>query len=578
MTPRRFLATYATSALVLATAVIAANVVIDALGIVPGSPSVRGFNAEKVMRFGNDRLYKPLDLLGYRPRTVFLGTSRILEALDPAVLANTPYAPGYNYGLPGGDIDELEQHFERFISRTPSVETVFVELFLPRAVSRSGRTVEGIPELRAAALFSWSSLARSVGTVWMNWRTPPALESTPWVLPNGMQNFVGVSVASNFAAYPAALLRARVRYPVDASLLAPLRHMQRIAADRGIDLVYFISPMHAVQLYGLYRTGHWPAVEQWKRMLAREFAVIDFSDYAEVSDEPVLTDMRYWLDPHHFSRETARLVVEALIGLRSGKPKDFGVRLTAANVEERLREWGAARDAWIARNARWVSLFDRDGREAELVDGVAGGERCPLRISRVLTKSLGRAASGGKWQVSSYRTTDDPPLLVEVTAVARVPGSADGADACALKIISGPGRRSRRAVDWRIGHRIPILPALRGRTVRCTVEARATAAVSLGSGAVSVDDGTSVSRVTIESVTPRWRTITLEHAVSPAASVLEISIHLLERRGTIRPLGETLYFRPALDLVPDHRRTGTPEQGVAFPFPGAPPARSTQAG
>ena len=49
---------------------------------------------------------KPYEVLRRQPRTVFLGTSRIHEAFNPAVLDGTPYAPAYNAAVPGASIAE----------------------------------------------------------------------------------------------------------------------------------------------------------------------------------------------------------------------------------------------------------------------------------------------------------------------------------------------------------------------------------------------------------------------------------------------------------------------------------------
>jgi len=212
VSPLRFFAAFAAAALVGAATVVGVNGLVDPLGVVPASPSLRGVNAEKVMRFSNDRIYKPLDLLSARPRTVVLGTSRILQAFDPGTLSGTPYGPAYNYGLAGGDMDELETHFEKFIAQTPSVKYVFVELFLPRVVARSERPAPSTSDLLAATFFSWSALQQSGETVWQNMRARAGRAAPgPVVLADGRQSFVELSTLPNFLAYPSALLRAQPR-------------------------------------------------------------------------------------------------------------------------------------------------------------------------------------------------------------------------------------------------------------------------------------------------------------------------------------------------------------------------------
>src|SRR5262245_58047902 len=181
--------------------------------MVRGIPSVSGRQAMKVKRFANDRTYKPLDLLSARPRTVVIGTSRILEGFDPRTLAGTPYGPAYNYGLPSGYVWESAAHFERYIARTPSVKHVFVELFLPNAGPM--RAAAGTPELLASSFFSWSALQQSADTVWQNIRAHAGrAQPGPIVLADGRQSFLEISTLTNFLVYPAHVLRERPRYEV----------------------------------------------------------------------------------------------------------------------------------------------------------------------------------------------------------------------------------------------------------------------------------------------------------------------------------------------------------------------------
>src|SRR6267143_1146906 len=283
----RFFAAFAVAAVTAAALIIGVNAVIDPMGVVPVSPSLCGVNAEKVMRFNNDRIYKPLDLFSVRPRTVVLGTSRILQAFDPATLAGTPYAPAYNYGFAGGELNELEGHFENFIARTPSVKHVFVELFLP--APRRKQPTPNAPELLAATFLSWSALLQSAETVWQNALLVRARRAIagPIVRADGRQSFVDVSPVPNFLAYPRALLRTPPRYELNPWILGSMRRMRHLARDKRIALTFSISPVHAVQLYTLYVTGHWPVLEQWKRELAREFEVLDFSTYTQITEESV---------------------------------------------------------------------------------------------------------------------------------------------------------------------------------------------------------------------------------------------------------------------------------------------------
>ena len=549
MSSLRFFAAFAVAAVTAAALIIGVNAVIDPMGVVPVSPSLRGVNVEKVMRFNNDRIYKPLDLFSVRPRTVVLGTSRILQAFDPATLAGTPYAPAYNYGFAGGDLNELEGHFENFIARTPSVKHVFVELFLP--APRRKQPTPNAPELLAATFLSWSALLQSAETVWQNALLVRARRAIagPIVRADGRQSFVDVSPVPNFLAYPRALLRTPPRYELNPWILGSMRRMRDLARDKGIALTFFISPVHAVQLYTLYVTGHWPVLEQWKRELAREFEVLDFSTYTQITEESVEEEMRYWIDPHHFSGRTANVLADRLVR-REATPEGFGRPLIRDQLDDELRTWREARDRWIARNPAWVELFrlarEREDTGIPLVEGMPGGKKCPITVSKPLLSRLTPAQPNPLWIVASYRTTSDPPIAIGV----RTAQSQDGGqeEACELAIEAAPETPSTRSVDWRIGHPMGSPAALRGRPIRYTVRVRATAPVTMSTGEIYVHDGVRTSVAPLTLVTPEWRAVTLEHAISPEASRLELWFRVVLGQGTVRPLGERIYFTASVDL------------------------------
>jgi hypothetical protein len=548
---RRFFAAFAASALAATAAIVSINGLIDPLGVLSISPSLRGVNADKVMRFSNDRIYKPLDLLSARPRTVVLGTSRILQAFDPGTLSGTPYGPAYNYGLAGGDLDELEMHFEKVIARTPSVKYVFVELFLPRVVARSERPAPSTPELLAATFFSWSALQQSVETVWQNIRARAGRAGPgPVVLADGRQSFVELSTLPNFLAYPSVLLRAHPRYQLNPWILESMRRMRDVARRREIALTFFVSPMHAVQLYGLYLTGHWSVLEEWKHELAREFDVLDFSAYTPVTEEPARSEMRYWVDPHHFSRYTASMLAERLVG-REGTADGFGRRLAPDRIEDELRAWREALDGWIARNPGWVELYRLGRNEAGVqpaaLEGMPGSEECPVNVADTVLSRLTPPRPNRLWVVSSSRATLDPPTAIRVRSTRLKEGDVD--EACELTIDAAPETPSVRPVDWRIGHPMGAPSALRGRIVRYTVRIRASAPTTLSTGEIYVYDGVRMSTAPARVLTPEWRTITVAHTVSPDASRLEVWFRIVLGHGTVRPVGARVYFTATVDPV-----------------------------
>jgi hypothetical protein len=107
---------------------------IDPYGVSPLRLSLQGMNAQKPKRIDIDRLIKPYEVWRYQPRTVFLGTSRMHQSMDPAVLDGTRFAPAYNASMPAASMDMHAAYLRRYIQLDPNLRTVIVELFLPNFI------------------------------------------------------------------------------------------------------------------------------------------------------------------------------------------------------------------------------------------------------------------------------------------------------------------------------------------------------------------------------------------------------------------------------------------------------------
>jgi hypothetical protein len=107
---------------------------IDPYGVSPVRLSLQGINAIKPKRVDIDRLIKPYEVWRHQPRTLFLGTSRVHQSIDPAVLDGTRFAPAYNASMPAGSMDMHAAYLRQYIQLDPNLRTVIVELFLPNFI------------------------------------------------------------------------------------------------------------------------------------------------------------------------------------------------------------------------------------------------------------------------------------------------------------------------------------------------------------------------------------------------------------------------------------------------------------
>jgi hypothetical protein len=110
---------------------------VDPYGISPLQVSVPRVNAEKPKRNDIDGVIKPYEVWRHQPRTIFLGTSRVNQSMDPSVLDGTRFAPAYNASMPAASMGEHAAYLRQYLRLDSRLHTVIVELFLPNFIGRS---------------------------------------------------------------------------------------------------------------------------------------------------------------------------------------------------------------------------------------------------------------------------------------------------------------------------------------------------------------------------------------------------------------------------------------------------------
>jgi hypothetical protein len=157
------------------------------------------------------------------------------------------------------------------------------------------------------------------------------------------------------------------------------RFMLRRAYAEGTDLRMFVTPVHAVVRVLQQGLGIGERYEFWLKELVRineEEAALagkpplplwDFSDPNTVTREPVptsgdLTPMRWFWEHSHYRKVTGDLVLDRLFGYSKRErplPADFGVRLTAANVDAHITRARDELAVWASANSDLVSPIVR---------------------------------------------------------------------------------------------------------------------------------------------------------------------------------------------------------------------------
>ena len=286
---KRYLAVMGATSVTAAALVAGFNLLVDPLGISPIRIAIAGFNEWKPLRQDYDRIVKPYDVRRSHPRTIFIGTSRIKQTIDPKLLAGTRFAPAYNAGINGSaDYEELNSYLQYYIRADKELRHVFIEAFASaRVFSRTelahGDTseaddatwIEGIRCRLRIRFFSVNGLNSAMRSAWLNRRRARVRDH--WVLPDDgswEDGFAPVALQAdhfsvrnvfNFVVHKAVFhstgrLDPRVAVAAEAMIADCQRH--------GVECRFFLSPLHADVLYALYHLNLWPEVEKLKRTLA----------------------------------------------------------------------------------------------------------------------------------------------------------------------------------------------------------------------------------------------------------------------------------------------------------------------
>lgn len=176
--------------------------------------------------------------------------------------------------------------------------------------------------------------------------------------------------------------------------LETLRQMVRQCREKGIELIVFVPPIHALQLEAVRARGKWENYERWKRdvvqILAEEgvtesVPLWDFQGFAGVLAEPVppegdrQTRMKYYMEASHFTPALGDLVLQRILPTTtvSADATSFGVRITPSNLEAHLARVRADREAYAAQNPSEIAWVKAIADAAKRTVASQGGEDAP---------------------------------------------------------------------------------------------------------------------------------------------------------------------------------------------------------
>jgi hypothetical protein len=136
---------------------------------------------------------------------------------------------------------------------------------------------------------------------------------------------------------------------------------------RNISIKVFFSPVHAAHLEAINSAGLWPAFEEWKRKVIEITPAWDFSDYTQITTEPINDDMENFVDSVHYDPQIGDLILNRLYNYhKETVPSNFGLYITPVNIESHLTKIRAQRQAWLKTHPATVKFVQDIKKQANL--------------------------------------------------------------------------------------------------------------------------------------------------------------------------------------------------------------------
>jgi hypothetical protein len=380
---------------------------------------LEGLERGRAMAFVRQaRALKPLQLALRRPETVLIGTSRVLGGLNPSYLERSGRGAAYNFGLERLGLGDSRRVADLALAKS-SVQRILLELSyqppdfghpdegtsLPDDFGRSTALLSA--PLRA--LLSSTALGDSARVLSARADTPAYLHDR--IQPDGFRAFsVDASPGGWLHSYRAAVKTMRVlagrrpgqvelgvgsnqalalrAYPEFRRELGALAERCR---ERGVELIVFTSPTHALTLEWIDAWGEWRSFEVWKAastLTAAEhgFAFWDFASYDPVTTAPLLNAERtHHLDPIHFEEAIGNAMLARMLGIDDPDldvPASFGRRLQPDQLDAHFRRGREAREVYrqtrpheVAWRRSFAAEAPSQAHAARYVGFRIGGER-----------------------------------------------------------------------------------------------------------------------------------------------------------------------------------------------------------
>ncbi|HBE21270.1 MAG TPA: hypothetical protein DEG17_05110 [Cyanobacteria bacterium UBA11149] len=349
------------------------NIIIDPYDVFD-TPNFLGVNHSKPDKDNTDRLFKALDIIRIKPITIFIGSSRTKQGLDPTHPALASHQPAYNLALNGPNTYEIRRYLEHAIANQPNLKEVIfgVDFFMfnsslknqpsfsENRLEKRHLTIEDV----ITSTFSWDAYSKSVEAIKASLKEPNKNDDygKNGFMPN--RNLENGENEWRFKSGITLYFSLHSDYQFSNQYLSDFKKIVELCQKHGITLKVFISPSHAIDLEAIRATGRWEVFEQWQREIVKITPVLDFSGYNSITTEPISNYMKNYVDNSHYSQAIGNLVLNRILNYQQETvPQDFGIFLTPDNIESHIERLRNDREVWAKNNPNKLKFVEELKRE-----------------------------------------------------------------------------------------------------------------------------------------------------------------------------------------------------------------------
>lgn len=339
------------------------------------TPDILGINHSKPKKDNNDRLFKATDIIRLKPVTVFIGSSRTKQGLDPDYVALKDYQPAYNLAINGPNVYEVKRYLQHAIANQKDLKEVVlgIDFFMFNANLDNQPTFsENRLEKQYLtwqdlinSLFSIDTLSASQSTIADSLKEPnPDTDyGENGFMPN--RNINDGNTKWRFNQSIKLYYSLHSNYQFSDKYFSDFQEIVELCRRNGIELKVFISPSHATNWETIREIGQWESFEQWKRKMVQIVPVWDFSGYNSITTEKIADKMQKYADNSHYTPKIGNLILDRLFEDRSENlPEDFGVLMTPENIDSHLAKIRRDREIWAKNRPEEVKLVKNLKRQA----------------------------------------------------------------------------------------------------------------------------------------------------------------------------------------------------------------------